>query len=136
VSADRPSDSIFEQPRFSDDDDIEDDDLDDDVEDDDDEADLGPGGSQSGGPGAGEPTGGAPLAVLEHVVRSVVEHPESIVITVSEGRSGTRLSLHVAPDDMGRVIGRRGRVAQAMRTLVRAAAARESSDATVDIVDE
>jgi predicted RNA-binding protein YlqC (UPF0109 family) len=133
MSADRPSDSIFEQPRFSADDDIEDDDLDDIEEE---EEDLGAGSPPAGEARTGEPDGGAPRAVLEHVVRSVVEHPEAIVISVSEGRNGTRLSLHVAPDDMGRVIGRRGRVAQAMRTLVRAAAARESSDATVDIVDE
>jgi len=45
------------------------------------------------------------------------------------------LSLHVAPDDMGQVIGRRGRIAQAIRTVVRAAGAAEGIEASVDIVD-
>lgn len=79
--------------------------------------------------------GGTALAVLEHVARSIVEEPEAVVIETSESRGATRLSLHVAPGDMGRVIGKRGRVAQAIRTVVRAAAARDGDDATVDIVD-
>lgn len=79
--------------------------------------------------------GGTARAVLEHVARSIVDDPESVSVEVERGRSGLLLSLHVGPDDMGRVIGKRGRVAQAMRTLVRAAAAREGTDATVDIVD-
>lgn len=81
-------------------------------------------------------TGGIARAVLEHVARSIVDEPEMVVIEVSESRGTIRLSLHVAPSDMGRVIGRRGRVAQAIRTLVRAAAAREGTDAVVDIVDD
>ena len=80
--------------------------------------------------------GGTARAVLEHVARSIVDEPDAVEIDVSEGRSGVRLSLHVSPNDMGRVIGRRGRVAQAMRVLVRAAAAREGTDAIVDIVDD
>ena len=54
---------------------------------------------------------------------------------MSERRGGVMLSLHVAPDDMGKVIGRRGRVAQAIRTVVRAAGASEGVEASVDIVD-
>ncbi len=81
-------------------------------------------------------TGGMARAVLEHVARSIVDEPDAVVIDVSEGRGGIKLSLHVAPSDMGRVIGRRGRVAQAIRILVRAAAAREGTDAVVDIVDD
>ena len=80
--------------------------------------------------------GGTARAVLEHVARSIVDDPDSVEIDVSEGRSGVRLSLRVSQADMGRVIGRRGRVAQAMRVLVRAAAAREGTDAVVDIVDD
>jgi uncharacterized protein len=56
-------------------------------------------------------------------------------VEAEEGRGGLTLRLHVAPDDMGRVIGRRGRVAQAIRTVVRAAGAREGVDTEVDIVD-
>jgi predicted RNA-binding protein YlqC (UPF0109 family) len=80
--------------------------------------------------------GGIARAVLEHVAKSIVDDPEAVFIDVSEGKSGVRLSLHVAPADMGRIIGRRGRVAHAVRVLVRAAAAREGTDAVVDIVDD
>jgi predicted RNA-binding protein YlqC (UPF0109 family) len=79
--------------------------------------------------------GGSARAVLEHIARSIVDEPEAVVVEVGPARSGVKLSLHVAPGDMGRIIGRRGRVAQAMRTVVRAAAASEGGDAVVDIVD-
>lgn len=80
--------------------------------------------------------GGIAKAVLEHIAKSIVDDPEAVFIDVSEGRSGVRLALHVAPADMGRIIGRRGRVAHAVRVLVRAAAVREGTDAVVDIVDD
>jgi hypothetical protein len=85
--------------------------------------------------GANRVSGGTARAVLEHVARSIVDEPDAVVVEVSEERSGLRLALHVSPGDMGRIIGRRGRVAQALRSLVRAAAARDGTDATVDIVD-
>ena len=69
------------------------------------------------------------------LARSIVDEPEAVVIETGEARGTQRLSLHVAPGDMGRVIGKRGRVAQAIRTVVRAAAARDGADASVDIVD-
>ena len=73
--------------------------------------------------------------VLEYLATSIVDDPESVVVEVEEGRNSVSLRLNVSPDDMGRVIGRRGRTAQAIRTVVRAAAAREGLDAHVDIVD-
>ncbi|MFN2505838.1 MAG: KH domain-containing protein [Acidimicrobiales bacterium] len=79
--------------------------------------------------------GALPRAVLEYLARSIVDDPESVVIEAEEGRRALTLRLHVAPGDMGRIIGRRGRVAQAIRTVVRAAGAREGVDAIVDIVD-
>ena len=79
--------------------------------------------------------GGTARSVLEHVARSIVDDPEGVSVEVAESRSGVRLSLHVAQGDMGRIIGRRGRTAQALRTLVRAAAARDGQEASVDIVD-
>ena len=79
--------------------------------------------------------GGAAKAVAEHVARSIVDDPDAVVIEVASDRAGVRLSLHVAPGDMGRIIGKRGRVAQALRSLVRAAAAKDGTDASVDIVD-
>jgi predicted RNA-binding protein YlqC (UPF0109 family) len=75
-------------------------------------------------------------AVLEYLARNIVDEPDGVSIEVEEGRRGdVRLSLHVAPEDMGKVIGRRGRTAQAIRTVVRAAGAREGTEVNVDIVD-
>ncbi len=79
--------------------------------------------------------GALPRAVLEYLAKSIVDDAESVVVEAEEGRNGLTLRLHVAPADMGRVIGRRGRVAQAIRTVVRAAGAREGVEAEVDIVD-
>ena len=80
--------------------------------------------------------GGTPLAVLTYLARSLSNDPESVVIETEDRRGGLRLNLHVAPDDMGRVIGRRGRTAQAIRTLVNVAGAKDGVQATVDIVDD
>ncbi len=79
--------------------------------------------------------GAIPQAVLEYLAKSIVDDPDSVVVEVDQGRGGLSLRLHVAPSDMGRVIGRRGRVAQAIRTVVRAAGAKEGVEAEVDIVD-
>ncbi|MEA3075388.1 MAG: uncharacterized protein QOF60_296 [Actinomycetota bacterium] len=79
--------------------------------------------------------GGAAGAVLEFVARSIVDEPDAVVVEHERDRRGTMLRLHVAPDDMGKVIGRRGRVAQAIRSVVRATAAREGTEVNVDIVD-
>jgi uncharacterized protein len=80
--------------------------------------------------------GGTPLAVLSYLARSLSNEPDAVVIDSEERRGGLRLSLHVAPDDMGRVIGRRGRTAQAIRTLVNVAGAKDGIAASVDIVDD
>ena len=80
--------------------------------------------------------GGTALAVLTYLARSLSNDPDSVVIETEERRGGLRLNLHVAPDDMGRVIGRRGRTAQAIRTLVNVAGAKDGVQASVDIVDD
>lgn len=80
--------------------------------------------------------GGTPLAVLTYLARALSNDPDSVVINTEERRGGVRLNLHVSPDDMGRVIGRRGRTAQAIRTLVNVAGAKDGVQATVDIVDD
>jgi predicted RNA-binding protein YlqC (UPF0109 family) len=80
--------------------------------------------------------GGTPLAVLTYLARALSNDPDSVMIQTEERRNGLRLNLHVAPDDMGRVIGRRGRTAQAIRTLVNVAGAKDGIQATVDIVDD
>ncbi len=80
--------------------------------------------------------GAMPRNVLEYLARQIVDEPDAVVIELDEsGRNRVDLRLHVAPDDMGKVIGKRGRVAQAIRTVVRAAGARDGVEATVDIVD-
>ena len=80
--------------------------------------------------------GGLARNVLEYMARQIVDEPDAVVIELDEtGRNRVDLRLHVAPDDMGKIIGRRGRVAQAIRTVVRAAGAREGVETTVDIVD-
>lgn len=140
----------FEPPNFPVEDDLddeledelEDDELEDDVNDApvlDDEEDEDDDDDDEAGAVAGNTVdrldGGTARAVLEHLARSIVEEPDAVTIDVGEARGQTRLSLRVAPGDMGRVIGKRGRVAQAIRAVVRAAAARDGADATVDIVD-
>jgi hypothetical protein len=80
--------------------------------------------------------GGTALSVLTYLAKSLSNEPESVVIDTEERRSGVRLNLHVAPEDMGRVIGRRGRTAQAIRTLVNVAGAKDGVQASVDIVDD
>jgi uncharacterized protein len=74
-------------------------------------------------------------AVLAHVAASLADEPDAVSVeTEVRGRRAT-LRLHVAQPDMGRVIGRRGRTAQAIRALVAAAGSREGLTTSVDIVD-
>jgi predicted RNA-binding protein YlqC (UPF0109 family) len=107
------------------------DDVDDEFDDDDEGNDEGNEGNE-----ASDVDGGTPLAVLTYLAKSLSNDPESVVIDTDERRGGLRMSLHVAPDDMGRVIGRRGRTAQAIRTLVNVAGAKDGVQASVDIVDD
>jgi predicted RNA-binding protein YlqC (UPF0109 family) len=82
-----------------------------------------------------QPEGGRAKAVLTYLASQLVDEPAAVAIDTSETRHGIKLSLRVAPDDMGKVIGRRGRVAQSIRSVVRAAGARDGVDVIVDIVD-
>ena len=82
-----------------------------------------------------EVDGGRAKSVLTFLATSLVDDAAAVRVETSEGRQGIKLSLHVAPDDMGKVIGRRGRVAQSIRSVVRAAGARDGVDVFVDIVD-
>lgn len=74
-------------------------------------------------------------AALEYIATALADDPSAVSVEVSERQGKVVLSLQVSPDDMGRVIGRRGRTAQAIRSLVAAAGARDGVNATVDIVD-
>lgn len=86
-------------------------------------------------PNANVATGGRATGVLRYLAESLVDEPDSVEIDTKTWRHRVSLSLSVAPNDMGKVIGRRGRTAQAIRTVVRAAGARDGVDAHVDIVD-
>jgi len=81
-------------------------------------------------------SGGTPLAVVTYLVNSIASEPDAVVINTEERGDSVRFRIHVAPDDMGRVIGRRGRVAQAIRTVVAAAGARDGVRTSVDIDDD
>jgi len=74
-------------------------------------------------------------AITEYIAKSLVDHPDEVA--VDEVRYGNRvtLKLSVAKDDMGRVIGKGGRVANAIRTLVRVAAEREGCQVTLDVLE-
>lgn len=73
--------------------------------------------------------------LVEYVALSLVDDPSQVVVTQNRNGGKEMLELHVAKEDMGRVIGKGGRVANAMRILLRVAAAREGTQATLDVVE-
>ncbi len=82
-----------------------------------------------------ESLGPTAAGVLEYVARSLADEPDAVSVEAERKGRTVVLSLRVGPDDMGRVIGRRGRTAQALRSLVAAAGARDGVTTSVDIVD-
>jgi hypothetical protein len=72
--------------------------------------------------------------LLEFIAGYLVDDPSKVQIETLEGQRAVILQVHVAPEDMGKIIGRGGRVAKALRELVRAAAVREGKSAIVEIV--
>jgi predicted RNA-binding protein YlqC (UPF0109 family) len=79
--------------------------------------------------------GGRARAVVEYVTRNLAEEPDAIDVDLQERRGEVLLLVHASPIDMGRLIGRRGRVIQALRQLTRAAGAAEGVKATVDVAE-
>jgi predicted RNA-binding protein YlqC (UPF0109 family) len=75
-------------------------------------------------------------AVLHHIVSSIVDDPSAVRVDTSDEGRRVRLDVRVGPGDLGRVIGRRGRTAQSIRTVVRAAAARDDTDVDIEFVDD
>ena len=73
--------------------------------------------------------------LVEFLARELVDDPDSVEVSESFYDRGTLITLHVAPDDMGKVIGKGGRTAKAIRAVVRAAATRQGINAYVDIAD-
>lgn len=72
-------------------------------------------------------------AALEHLVKGIVDNPDDATVTARSTSRGDLLEVHVDPDDLGRVIGRNGRTAKALRTLVNALA--DGKKVRVDVVD-
>ena len=75
-------------------------------------------------------------AVLEHVVRSIVDQPDGVSVEVTEDDDRTRLDVRVGDGDLGRVIGRRGRTAASIRTVTRAAAAKDGVEVDIEFLDD
>ncbi len=73
--------------------------------------------------------------LLKHVVSSIVENPDAVEIDASNDDDTVRFDVRVGDGDMGRVIGKRGRTAHAIRALVRAAAAKDGTSVDVEFVD-
>ena len=73
--------------------------------------------------------------LLEYLARQLVDDPDAVRVETADEHDAIVLRLHVAPDDVGKVIGRQGRVARALRTVVRASAARERRRVVLEIVD-
>ncbi|MDI6892432.1 MAG: KH domain-containing protein [Actinomycetota bacterium] len=73
--------------------------------------------------------------LLEVLARALVDKPEEVKVDIVEGEKSVILQLYVAPDDIGKVIGKEGRIARALRTVVKAAAAKEGKSALVEIMD-
>ena len=73
--------------------------------------------------------------MLETIAKFLVEDPNSVVVNEIEGEQTIILELRVAPEDMGRVIGKQGRIAQAIRTLVNSAAIKANKRVNVEIIE-
>ena len=73
--------------------------------------------------------------LLLYIAKNLVDDPDQVTVTESESEDGKVLQLHVAPGDMGKVIGRQGRLAKEIRTVVKTVAQRTGEKVTVDIVD-
>ena len=71
--------------------------------------------------------------LVEIIAKSLVDYPEQVVVTETEEADQITLLLTVAPDDMGKVIGKKGRIAKSIRTVVRAAALKGDKKVVVDI---
>jgi len=73
--------------------------------------------------------------LVEYIAKSLVEDPSQVNVVVTEEGEHVRIELTVAKEDMGRIIGKGGRVANSIRTLLRVAAAREGKRASLDVIE-
>ena len=73
--------------------------------------------------------------LLLYIAQNLVDNPEAVTVTEIENDNDTVLELRVAPEDMGKVIGRQGKIAKEIRTLVKSVAQRQDKKVSVEIVD-
>ena len=73
--------------------------------------------------------------LVEYIVKSLVDEPESVEVNVIEGEKSTILELRVSPSDIGKVIGKQGRIAKALRTILSATATKSGKHASLEILD-
>lgn len=73
--------------------------------------------------------------LIEFIAKSLVDHPDQVSVNEVEGEKTTILELSVAEDDLGKVIGKHGRTAKAMRTVLNAAATKEKKRAVLEIIE-
>jgi predicted RNA-binding protein YlqC (UPF0109 family) len=73
--------------------------------------------------------------LVEYIVKSLVDDPGQVTVNVVEGEKSTILELRVAADDIGKVIGKHGRIAKAIRTVLQAATARSGKHTVLEILD-
>jgi len=72
--------------------------------------------------------------LVEYVAKSLVDDPDAVTVEIVRDQDGTVIELHVAEDDMGKVIGRNGSVAKALRTLLKVMAARDGEMVSLEII--
>ena len=75
------------------------------------------------------------VAVLTHIVKSIVDHPDEVTVDEVTDDGKHRLDVRVAEGDLGRVIGRRGRTAASIRTVTRAAASKDNATIDIEFLD-
>ena len=73
--------------------------------------------------------------LVEYIVKSLVNNPDSVEVNVIEGEKSTILELKVSSEDIGKVIGRQGRIAKALRTILSATAVKSGKHASLEILD-
>ncbi len=73
--------------------------------------------------------------LLEYLTKSIVDNPDDVTVEEFESGKSVHLDLHVNPEDIGRVIGKHGRVANSMRSILRVVAARNGKKVEMDVVD-
>ncbi len=74
--------------------------------------------------------------LVEYIARSLVDNPDAVSVSETQGESITIIEIRTAPEDSGKVIGREGRIANAIRAIVKAAAAKQNRRVTVEIMTE